>query len=549
MSKLSKIFSDVPIDIPNRSAKDLSHENLGSLPVGTLVPVLCEQVNPNETFDLGYLMRLELPPMATNFFGRLDCRLEAFFVPNRIIWAGWKDFWTQPVTSPYDSLPPRPTALPNITVTGLDQSVFDTILGPGTLADYLGLKVRNNTSVTSFKFRNILPFLAYHKIYDDWYRNNMIQKPVFSPSFGSGSLAFAPYRSNPFSPSNQTADFNPSYSGAFDSSNINLGDGYSLFSLRQRNYAKDYFTTASLYPDSANGSQLKFNVDSDNGTGQFSIGALRAANTLQRWLDRNNIAGFRYSDQIRAQFGILPSDAAMDRALFLGSSKFGVYNNSVSQTVPGEAGSSPSPNPFGGALGSKGGQSNGMNDGQLINNFTATEHGYIIVLASLVPHAYYGTGARRHTQMMYPSDFPVPLLQGLGEQSIYKFEVSDDLTLSQGEIDGVLTAPTFGYSPQYSWAKFHEDEVHGELRDSGSLKSFALKRSFDNSVALNTSFIQIPKTALDEVLAFPEAGNFAWYDMYLNFKKVDTLSDYVIPTLGDLKNTHKEEIPFRGRQL
>lgn len=79
MAHLSKIFTEVPVDIPNRSGFDLSFENLLTMKVGTLTPVLCEEVIPNETYSLGYLSQVQLPPMATNFFGRVDMRLEAFF--------------------------------------------------------------------------------------------------------------------------------------------------------------------------------------------------------------------------------------------------------------------------------------------------------------------------------------------------------------------------------------------------------------------------------------------------------------------------------------
>lgn len=71
--------------------------------------------------------------------------------------------------------------------------------------------------------------------------------------------------------------------------------------MRQRNYAKDYFTTASLYPQASgdiSGSTVAAPVESDQAT--FTISQLRQANVLQRWLERNNIAGERYADQIKA---------------------------------------------------------------------------------------------------------------------------------------------------------------------------------------------------------------------------------------------------------
>ena len=116
MAHLSKIFTKVPVDIPNRSGFDLSFENLLTMKVGTLTPVLCEEVIPNETFSLGYLSQVQLPPMATNFFGRVDLRLEAFFVPMRILWGGWQNFFTMPTNNPYGEPTIRPTQVPTLTL-------------------------------------------------------------------------------------------------------------------------------------------------------------------------------------------------------------------------------------------------------------------------------------------------------------------------------------------------------------------------------------------------------------------------------------------------
>lgn len=114
MSHLSKIFSKIPIDVPNRSGFDMSFENMLTMKVGTLTPILCEEVLPNETYSLGYLGQVQLPPMATDFYGRVDMRLEAFFVPNRVIWGGWQNFYTMPQNNPYGTPVVRPSTLPNL---------------------------------------------------------------------------------------------------------------------------------------------------------------------------------------------------------------------------------------------------------------------------------------------------------------------------------------------------------------------------------------------------------------------------------------------------
>lgn len=516
MAHLSKIFTKVPVDIPNRSGFDMSFENLLTMKVGTLTPVLCEEVIPNETYSLGYLSQIQLPPMATNFFGRVDLRLEAFFVPMRILWGGWQNFFTMPTNNPYGTPTVRPTSVPTLSLD--PQSPFS---GDKDLLDYLG--IRNMPSSQYGMDINILSLVAYHRIYDEWYRNSKVTKPAF--------VRYGPDDSNRNSVGNL-----PWISGNFnygwdESSVFNMADGVSLFSLRQRCWAKDYFTTAALYPQ-ADGTTAGATAAIENG--KISISSLRSANVLQRWLERNNIAGERYADQINAHFGVTPSDALIDRPIFLGSSKFGIYNRSVMQA----GGSTTSQNPFN-TLGSKGASTSGSGNASLFKSFHSTEHGYLMVLASIVPHANYASGMRRYLLHTKIGDFAFPLMQGLGEQ-----------TIDVRELNSSLAPSPFGYQQQYSEYKYHDDEVHGLLRPSQSLDSFALSRSFADT-ALNTDFVTIPTTAMDNVTATEaDLSKYgAWADFYFSFKKVSPLSEYVQPTLGDLRNTHKENIDYRGKYL
>ena len=547
MSHSSKIFNSVPVDIPNRSGYDMSYENLLTMLTGKLVPVFCEEVIPNETYNVGHLTQVTLPPMATNFYGRVDFRLEAFFVPMRILWQGWQNFFTMPVNNPFSAPVVRPTSVPSLSTT----DCTSPLLKRGSLADYLGMKVSMTTCpVGGFFVPNILPFVAYHKIWDDWYRNKQIQQRLFvnvnsrQPT-GSDPV---PVSQLPWYPG--VASYNVPYTDGQPDTSLqsfsafNFSDEVNLFELRSRNWAKDYFTTAALYPQASGdivGSSVEFDVAGNQG--EISIPALRNANVLQRWLDRNNIAGEEYADQIKAHFGVLPSDAIMNRPLFLGSDIFGIYNRSVYQQG-GDVQVESTRNPFIGSVGSSGASAQGFKDGKLIDNFRSTEHGYLMILASIVPHAYYGTGVRRYLSHSQRGDFAIPLLQGLGEQPIYDWELT-------GLLSSRANWEIFGYQQQYSEYKYHDDEVHGLLSDGENLQSFALQRGFVGSPELGSDFLQIPGDYMDQVQAVgtSTSGFNAWVDMYFNFRKVSPLSEYVIPTLGDLRNTHKENIPYRGRTL
>ena len=78
-----------------------------------------------------------------------------------------------------------------------------------------------------------------------------------------------------------------------------------------------------------------------------------------------------------------------------------------------------------------------------------------------------------------------------------------------------------------------------------------IQRSFDTAPELGSQFLQISKNALDQITSVDSnvSKMIAWYNIGFEFKKISTLSEYTIPTLGDEHNTHIESIPNRGIQL
>ena len=554
MSHTSRIFDRVSIDLPNRSGFDLSHENLFTATCGTLIPCLCHPLLPNDTISLGTNFQVQLPPMVTDFYGKVDAVVEVFFVPNRLLWGGWESFITHPTKNPVypegTLVEGRPKRLPTINLNGISPSFFTS----GSLSDYLGMKSVTVGAWNIDYLISAMPFLAYHRIWDDWYRDTRIQSPLFyKPAVIPGAIvdgytmgghlmtpAYCPYISVAAVGSDElglSTDSNgPVFDGAGDSTLL-LGDGVNLLSLRQRNWSKGYFTTATPLPQAGDGAEIQIDVD-ENGTGALSIAAIRSANSLQKWEERNNFS-YRYADQIYGQFGIYPDAAKMDRAIYLGRTRQVVYNRSVFQTADGEGG-------INDVVGSKKGSSQVIAEDTLVGSFRASEHGYLIALFSLVPHSYYSTGASREFSRLESEDFPFPLLAGMGDQKIMRSELVGIIP-NQAASDAV-----FGFNDLYAEYKYIEDEVHGLLRDGQTLDSFAIQRSFEGSgVELSSSFLQIPTNALDQVQAVATSvqGFSCWVDMYFTMKKVSTLPAYSLPTLADMKDVHTGHISRGGTRL
>ena len=576
-------FKHTPIEVPNLSGHDLSHSNSLTTYVGTITPILTDFLIPGDKVRLSVNGEVSLPPMATDFYGRIQGKIEAFFVPCRIIWAGWRNFLLSnsvvsgtlaqgsSVFGEYSRF------LPSISVdTSFPQDDFNVLLGPCSLFDYLGGKQFATIPRIDGASVNInaLPFAAYHKIWEDWYRNTKIQRPAFVPYSSSvtgysgadenvptsGYFAmFMPYVSpgsntslvvspclfgySATSTSRRSIEPPTGY-GHSNSGISSIFQNFMLMATRQRNWDLDYFTSASTTPQAGSPSQLAFSVS--DSTGSFTISSLRAANALQQWLERNNIGGYSYPDLIKAQYGILPDDATVDRAIYIGRLNFDIYTRGVYQqnTSSGEALN----NPFN-STATKYGDAKGFAQGNLINDFKVSEHGFLMVNFTICPQSVYSSGSRRYLFYETLSDIAFPLLQGVGEQPIYNFELYTNNSTSQSPVD----KGTFGYTHRYQEYKFMNDEVHGLLSDGQSLSSFALQRSFNagSSPELSSGFLMIPFTFLDQVSAVKaDVSKYgAWCNFWFDYMKVSVLSDSIVPTLGDLKDTHTEYVQQNGRML
>ena len=528
MSSKPSSLLRVPVEMPNRSGHNLSHSNAFTGKTGTLIPVLCEELLPNDTVSLGSQLQVQLPPMVTDFYGRVDFVLEAFFVPNRLIWGGWQDFITHPSANPvYPEGTPvqkKPSSVPFFYLPpGSNGAVAGQAIEVDSLLHYLDYG--KNLLSTQNGEVSVLKAVAYHRIWDDWYRDSRVQAPLF---YNAGSLSGSTYQQNLVSmPFASTVANGGTLSFGV---NTNFGDGVLVQSLRQRNWVKDYFTAASPLPQAGSASEVKFDVSAASETGAFSIATLRAANSLQKWMERNNIAGYRYSDQIYAQYGIYPSDAIMDKCLYLGRNVQTVYNRSVFDT-----------NGQGDSLGRKAANSQVLGEGSLVDSFTATEHGFLMVLASLVPRPVYGSGAERSSYRVKPGDFAFPLLAGMGDQAI----LSRELTGVSNDTD------VFGYTDLFAEYKFRNDKTHGLIRDGNSLDSYAIQRSLEVGSQISSAFLQIPKDYLDQVQAVATSvqGYTYWAEVYFPFKKLSTIPAYSQPTLADLDNAHTEYISRGGRDF
>lgn len=571
MSHLSRIFESAPVKVQNKNGFDLSHLNCGTAKTGQLVPVMCKLLPPNSDFTLGISLNVELPPLATNFMGRVDAIVEGFIVPCSVLYGGWKQF----ISNQQDTMFPSSQA--SISPDGsVDSQGFRTkgfelprvvLYDAQFLADYLPLYRKNNNIAEYFGVRvdefqqisevgpgyelNLLPLLAYHLIWDVFYRNKQVTKTIFAvnPNVSTASDLNKKNVSLIWHSFYSQVSGGPGLTPYFTTTaQLTFPDGVSIFSTRQRNYARDYFTAATLSPQQGMASRLRFDVA--DGEGEFTIASLRAANALQKFLETNNLSA-DYADMMRNRWGVRPVDADFDEPYYLGRVVLPVYQKSVFQQQASGV-ESPSSNPFvsGGMLGAKGASGSFVGEGSIADKFHNSTWAYLMCLFSLVPHAAYGYGINRELLAVNLGDFPAPELQTVGNEEIKSFELL---------VPGVGTDPdsfdaTFGYIPRYSRFKYMDDEIHGELRPGKTLESFVLQRRLvdpGDGITLTSSFLEIPQNALDSVFAVSteEMNLSCWYEIYFKFKVSMPLADFCIPTLGDIQDTHTIKTSVGGSRL
>lgn len=543
-------FVKAPVAVPKLSGFDKSHQNLLTSKVGTITPILVDELIPGTKVNLKLALSASLPPLATDTFMRCSIKTEAFFVPTRLLDGGFEAWFTDEAKDmvndasedgTIDTSSKRafmPVIRDNVPLTS---GLADWVLaktGTGSLSDYLGVKYTNPNFFK--KGISALPYLAYHRIYNDWYRNSLVQKECFLPPCDGIDFSLAGACCSPYVFHNN-GNYVWSTLAPFA-----LADGHCLLDLRQRNFGLDYFTTATPNPQQGNAMVVSFDTSGNNG--QFSIAALRAANSMQQFKERNNLLGNLYVEQLYGRYGVRPSDGIAQRSIYLGRGEFEVYSKGIYQSAPadGLADGNPSAtasatNPFG-AIGSRYGSAYASGESFLVN-FEAKEPGYLFVMATLVPRVTYSSGLRRYLRHYIGdgslSDMANPILQNVGPQPIYEYELNGAYA-SNGS-DAI-----FGFTDRYGEFKTMEDELHGLMRDGESLEAFALQRSFDftDAVSINSAFLQIPTDYMDQVTAVKEwISEFGfWLDTYFDYKVAMPINKYSLPSLQDPAYEHGKTI-------
>lgn len=531
------IFNSVPLPNIKRSRHNLSFNNCFSAQFGKVYPVMSRKVVPGDRFKFQSQMFAQFSPMATKVYQDFVCRQSFFFVPTRLLWDDFENFYSVNETENY--IHPF-FNYASIVRSGLARhgSLFDffnlpTFYYPDDydvvdFTDWTKFAELNwnghnddrqriwniaNGGLDQSVFYNLdaLKIIAFEKIYSDWFADENLQQnqsdwktihdaieDIIRAQQGDLTSYIVQmagrWDSGYYNKSYPKDYFTGSLPFAQKGPQVNVpftGEGYVRF---WRGDANPLYVTAvqTSPPESnpANPSEFRTALSVGNGqvpinndvvfrNGVTSLEDLRSAMMLQQFYERNARSGTRYKETILAHFGVLTPDARLDRSQFIQDISTPVNISNVYSTSANSDGSGITGEPVS-TVNSAGYSKH--------RKFFFDEHGYVLSLWVCYPRAAYYKGVEREWFELDKFDYFWPDFQHLGEQEVFVGEVS------MGNKNPLLEAQqadneTFGYNPRYSQYKVAMNQIHGDFRDSRKAMSDA--RDFPSGISLSDRFIRI----------------------------------------------------------
>lgn len=471
----------------NLSTFDLSESLVTTIKPDFLYPVYWQELQPNDHFEISVSSLARIMPMVAPTMTGIKMKFFAFWVPNRILWNHWLNFMGEK-TFQGDKT--------EYTVPQIKMNDATNITGG--IADYLGIPPTEATvdySVSAF------PFRAYNKIWNEWFRANMIQEEV--KEYSGDTAKEEKLSEYKLLKKGKPLDYFTSCLPQPLQVDISIGESAPVLTgteITRLNFAginqsgevvdnnSGAVQTRNKQAISAN-TKTNLYADMSQVTG-LSIESLRKASSLQVLLEKDQRAGQRYIDLLHEHFGISIPDFLVGRSEFIGSCTTNINVEPVVQNS--ESAATPQGN-----LSSVG---FGLESNKLCE-FSAREHGHLMILCSVESEVLYQQGLDRKFSKLGRFDYYFPEFANLGEQPVLEKEI-------------MLTSETanslkvFGYTPRYRELREGYNKVSGLMRSnvtSGkqSLDVWHLAQKFDNVPKLNAEFIE-SKTPLERVLAVQE---------------------------------------------
>jgi hypothetical protein len=256
----------------------------------------------------------------------------------------------------------------------------------------------------------------------------------------------------------------------------------------------------------------------------FTINALRQSFQIQRLLERDARGGTRYTELVKAHFGVISPDARLQRPEYLGGGSTPINVSPIAQTSATGVTGGTAP------LGTLSAFATGLAQGQgFVQSFT--EHGYIIGLVNIRADVTYQQGLRRMWSRSTRYDFYFPAFAMLGEQAILNQEIyiSGAAGTGAAQDQGV-----FGYQERWGDYRYFPSMITGQFRSTYAtpLDAWHLAEKFTALPTLGSTFIQ-SNVPVSRVSAVNVAGSHFLFDSFFDVKVTRPMPMYSVPGMID----------------
>ena len=547
------IFSRVPTKPTGSMRKRFKPVNTTSFNFGGIYPILCKNVMPGDSWRMNLSSFVRTVPLISPVMHRNDIKVDAFFVPYRLIWKSSEEWFA------CNDAIKRPKFFIQ---AGANYSVFyDPLLGPGSIHDYFNFGTPSFADLTANSINqedrqvDIMPLRAYRMIYDFYFRNKAVEDDITTifPDF---------YGDNDFAVENKVYP---------DGTLHQPGDYLDKLVLQFRPWRRDIFTSA--LPDPQNGPDvvipqadieadgtfnLKDNtntpVDGDVVTNQsispgtlFKVSGspgiqdiaqsyneglklgdvptmrtLRAANLMEEFEEAMARIGYsdrtlntgKFKEWLRGIWNVRSSDGRLDIPEWLGGYRGPITISEIPQTS-GSTANSPQGN-----LAGKGVSAGGS---RIFKKKFFEEPGVMMVLMSIVPKSAYCQGDPR--EWLYESgfDYPNPYFEGLGEQEVKSKEIN-----CLADLLGVQN--TFGYNVRNYEMKTYPDEIHGKFRTDLAYWHEGRMFPWSNVPGLNKDFLKVKPADVSRIFPSTETSDKLLGQFFFDIEIKRRLNPYGLPS-------------------